>query len=109
MERVMFYAVAMVTGEAAPLSVCSDQCKLLDTIHFCSASVFTHLVQMMYTESSSFFLLPSDCTAVADDPFSTGTDCMPAPRGLALQSESAGGELNKEWFTSPLPMHIFKD
>ena len=83
----------MITDEAAPLSVCSDQCKLLDTIHFCSASLYRHLVEMMYAESFSFFLLPGDCTAVADDPSSTDTDCMPPPRGLPLQSESTGGEL----------------
>ena len=82
-------------GKAAPLKPCRDQCKLLDTVHFCSREAYLHLLTAMRRESHIFFLSPEDCrSATADDDNSNSltstssalSDCMPPPKGLPLSA-----------------------
>ena len=82
-------------GEASPLTVCTDQCKLLDSIHFCSPAVYRFLLQTIQRRSP-FLYLPGDCMSadVSSSPSTSGADCMPSPQGLQVVNQSSGiGEL----------------
>ena len=85
-ERVSCYISTSitVTEAAAPLMACSG-CQLLQTIQFCSTTVYSRLVTELRMESSKFFFQPDDCltTATGRNLYtSTGPDCMPPPQGL---------------------------